>query len=218
MSNMVKITRSKLESLSSAIRTKLGTDATKLTLSEMIADIPELAKPKTDIQPGTYDANGKLLKSWEKLIEDGDFDAPGGVAGDTPYIYGTLETSERFANVKKVVIDPSVKLIGKGSFYNCTDLVEVVILSGTEHISGDFDFGAFSGCSSLTTITIPNTVDSIEVLAFSGCTSLTEITIPNSVVFIGNGAFHDCPNLTTIHYSGTATGAPWGATNATVVP
>ena len=35
MSDMVKITRSKLESLSSSIRTKLGTNATELTLPEM---------------------------------------------------------------------------------------------------------------------------------------------------------------------------------------
>lgn len=48
---------------------------------------------------------------------------------------------------------------------------------------------AFSGCSSLTDITIPNNVTSIGSGAFSACSSLTSITIPNSVTSIGSGAF-----------------------------
>ena len=39
---------------------------------------------------------------------------------------------------------------------------------------------AFSGCSSLTTVDIPNSVTSIGQYAFSGCSSLTTIDIPNS--------------------------------------
>lgn len=49
---------------------------------------------------------------------------------------------------------------------------------------------------------------------FQGCTSLTTITIPSSVTYIESTAFEDCSNLTAIHYDGTATGFPWGATNA----
>ena len=43
------------------------------------------------------------------------------------------------------------------------------------------------------------------------------INIPSSVKTIGNGVFSGCTNLKTIYYKGTATGAPWGATNATVI-
>ena len=57
---------------------------------------------------------------------------------------------------------------------------------------------AFSGCSSLTSITIPNSVTSIGNWAFSGCSSLTSITIPNSVTAIGNYAFSSCSSLTSI--------------------
>ena len=51
---------------------------------------------------------------------------------------------------------------------------------------------AFSGCSSLTSITIPSSVTSIGDSAFSGCRSLTSITIPNSVTSIGREAFNSC--------------------------
>lgn len=223
MSEMVKVTRLKLESLSSAIRSKLGTDATKLTLSEMIADIPELTKPKTDVQPGTYDANGNMLKSWAKVIEDGDLVIDDEFYSD-PYLTMNYwegdDTATRFANVSKVVIGPGVVGLHSNLFTNCTNIVEVVIPDGVKYIgvSGYFDSGVFAGCSSLTTVRIPNSVEEIFVPAFANCTSLTEITIPNSVTYIEGEIFYGCTNLTTIHYSGTETGAPWGATNATVVP
>ena len=49
--------------------------------------------------------------------------------------------------------------------------------------------GAFDGCDSLTSVTIPDSVTSIGARAFSGCDSLTSITIPDSVTSIGESAF-----------------------------
>ena len=43
---------------------------------------------------------------------------------------------------------------------------------------------AFSGCSGLTSVTIPNSVTSIGDWAFSECSGLTSVTIPNSVTTI----------------------------------
>ena len=61
---------------------------------------------------------------------------------------------------------------------------------------------AFLGCSSLTSIHIPNGVTSIGEAAFGGCSSLTSIHIPNSVTSIGTsdgaGVFEGCYALTSI--------------------
>ena len=57
---------------------------------------------------------------------------------------------------------------------------------------------AFSGCSSLTSITIPDSVTSIGDYAFSECSSLTSITIPDSVTSIGSSAFFGCSSLESI--------------------
>ena len=62
---------------------------------------------------------------------------------------------------------------------------------------------AFSNCTSLTSVIIPDSITTIEYSAFSGCTSLTSVTIGNCVTSIGNYAFKDCTSLTTIYYAGT---------------
>ena len=53
----------------------------------------------------------------------------------------------------------------------------------------------FSGCRSLTSISIPDSVTSIGDCAFSGCSSLTNISIPDSVTSIGVDVFHGCEGL-----------------------
>ena len=56
----------------------------------------------------------------------------------------------------------------------------------------------FSGCSGLTSITIPDGVTSIGGSSFYGCSGLTSVTIPNSVTNIEEGAFSMCSGLTSI--------------------
>ena len=69
-----------------------------------------------------------------------------------------------------------------------------------EYFTGLTSIGeyAFSECSSLTSITIPNSVYNIGEKAFNGCTSLTSVDIPNSVAFIRDGAFKDCSSLASV--------------------
>ena len=77
-------------------------------------------------------------------------------------------------------------------------------------------YGAFVYGLTLDSVILPSTLNIIEKEAFGMCANLTEITIPNSVEFIGSNCFVSCSNLITIYYNGTATGSPWGASNATV--
>ncbi len=57
---------------------------------------------------------------------------------------------------------------------------------------------AFSYCSELTSITIPNSVTSIGSEAFIECSGLTSVVIPDSVTTIGDYAFYGCSGLTSI--------------------
>ena len=56
---------------------------------------------------------------------------------------------------------------------------------------------AFYGCGKLTSVTIPESVTSIGSLVFYGCGRLNSVTIPNSVTYIGDDAFYGC-GLTSI--------------------
>ncbi len=57
---------------------------------------------------------------------------------------------------------------------------------------------AFRNCTSLISVTIPESVTKIEESAFEDCTSLISVTIPESVTYIEDEAFYDCPNLKSV--------------------
>ncbi len=80
------------------------------------------------------------------------------------------------------------------AFYGCSSLTSITIPNGVTSIGN----ATFSGCSSLMSITLPNSVTSIGNATFSGCSSLMSITLPNSVTSIGNATFYDCSSLTSI--------------------
>jgi hypothetical protein len=57
---------------------------------------------------------------------------------------------------------------------------------------------AFTGCSSITSVTIPNGVILIGTGAFDACTNMTSVTLPSTVSSIGEYAFSNCLKLTAI--------------------
>ena len=77
-----------------------------------------------------------------------------------------------------------VTQIGNSAFTVCTSLTSVTIPDGVTSI----DEAAFWGCTSLTSVTIPDSVTSIKSKAFFKCTSLKSVTIPASVTNIGDYA------------------------------
>ena len=103
--------------------------------------------------------------------------------------------------VKEYIIGNEVLSIGSYAFSGCTGLTSTTIPNSVTSI-GD---AAFYGCTSLTSVTIPNSVTSIGDNTFYGCSDLTSVTIPNSVTSIGKFAFYGCTGLTSIEIPNSVT-------------
>ena len=95
--------------------------------------------------------------------------------------------------------DGSVTSIGSSAFSGCSGLTSITIPNSMTSI-GSY---AFSGCSGLTSITIPDSVTSIGYYAFYGCSSLLSVTIGNGVTSIGNYAFDGCYKLVEVYNKST---------------
>lgn len=95
---------------------------------------------------------------------------------------------------ERCIIPATVTAIKKCAFSYCSKLISVEIPEGVLSI----EESAFYNCSSLTSVEIPDSVTSIGDSAFSGCSGLTNIVIPDSVTSIGDSAFSHCTGLTEV--------------------
>ena len=84
--------------------------------------------------------------------------------------------------------------IGDRAFRSCTSLKSITIPDSVTSIGGS----AFDNCTRLASITIPDSVTSIGDSAFCYCESLASITIPDSVTSISSWAFYNCTSLASI--------------------
>ena len=84
-----------------------------------------------------------------------------------------------------------VTRIANSAFYGCTSLTSVTIPDGVTSI-GEY---AFYYCTNLTSVTIGDGVTSIGNYAFSKCSGLTSMTLPDSMSSVPSSTFDDCPKL-----------------------
>ena len=153
-----------------------------------------------------------LYAKWVERIEVSAYSVSSviaGLTGDGSYILvaiGNWSSGDLSAITTALSSNKSAKVnldlseatglteIGRWAFSGCSSLTSISIPSSVEYIG----LMAFDGCDSLTSISIPEGVKAIEDHAFSGCSGLTSISIPSSVEYIGDFAFQDCSGLTSI--------------------
>ncbi len=112
---------------------------------------------------------------------------------------------ESCSGLTSVTIPNSVISIGNGAFYDCAGLKSINIdtenayYTSVDGVLYNKDASNLLVCpEKKASVTIPNSVTTIEVAAFSHCDKLAAITIPNSVTSIGEYAFYSCTNLTSV--------------------
>ena len=97
----------------------------------------------------------------------------------------------QYLTIPKTHHGKMVTRIADNGFANCTALKQINLPDNINVIGKE----AFSGCSSLSSIKIPN-ASVIGDSAFWLCSSLTSVVIPDSVTSIGDDAFQGCESLT----------------------
>ena len=99
-----------------------------------------------------------------------------------------------------------VTSIGSNAFYHNSSVTELTLPNSLTSI-GDY---AFSGCIALAKLTLPNSLTSIGDYAFSFCSGLTELTLPNYLTSIGNHAFSECTGVLELTLPNSLTSiGPW---------
>ena len=95
----------------------------------------------------------------------------------------------------------SVIKIGKSAFKGYRYLTSLTLPNSITTI----ETGAFKGCCSLTSLTLPNSLTTIASETFEDCFRLTSLTLPNSLTSIGYNAFKGCSSLTSLTLSNSLT-------------
>ncbi len=132
--------------------------------------------------------------TWNFEIKGGKATIESVSRGFANAVNATTTRPEGLVCIPSVMGGWPVASIGSSAFSDCSSLTSVTIPDSVTSIG----HSAFRDCSSLTSVTIPDSVTSIEGCAFFGCSSLSSVTIPNSVTSIGSHAFSDCFGLTSI--------------------
>lgn len=101
------------------------------------------------------------------------------------------------------VNDGVLTISGEGIIDDCAsdsapwareEINEVVIEEGITVLGAHMLRG-----SNITSVTIPNSVTTINTYAFYGCKNLQEVTIGSSLTRINSSAFNSCPNITRVN-------------------
>ena len=158
--------------------------------------------PGSDAEESTHNFIIRLdLTNWDWNTKTGaTFTVTVAAATNTFYFNPTTGMITGYNGTDTVVVIPSkingitVETIGHTAF-RYSSVTSVTIPDSVTFISDS----AFAYCSSLTNISIPNSVTAIGSFAFEGCTKLESITLPSSLLTISEFLFYDCSQLTTIH-------------------
>ena len=161
---------------------------------------------------GLYDADNKLLASWDELvntygvkIEIGQSDY--NYQNNNKLLCNILKNNENLKNGTKLIIGDSATKIGSYAFYRCETLTEVVIHDKVTKIESR----AFLECIAIQSITIDENNEyyvSIDGNLYDKDVTILwqyalgkedkEFTVPDSVVFIREFAFLACTHLESL--------------------
>ena len=153
---------------------------------------------------------GMLAACGEPVYEEGTI---GSETETAVPIHTPAETQPATDPVEEVVTEPAIPTTGSigltytlnsnGRGYTCTGIgtctdTDIVLDTYNGLPVTAIGYEAFRGCSQMTSISLPSTVNQIEQGAFWDCTGLTSVVIPKRVTELSMQLFEGCTSLTSL--------------------
>lgn len=111
-----------------------------------------------------------------------------------------------YSKPSKVTFKANMKSIGAYSFYQCTNLTNVIFEDIDKSSLVAIKTSAFEGCSNLVNFDLPSSVTRIETTAFSGCTSLKSLAVEDTKIsIIFAYTYYNCQSLESLTLPDTVT-------------
>ena len=177
---------------------------------------------------GLYDADNKLLASWDELVNVYGLNGLSGLSGilrenenlasgttliiDDSITEMDLSIFEYCSNITNILIPSSVTSISNTSWSSCVHLKNILVDENNEYyksINGNLydkegkTFIQYASGKEDKEFTIPDGVETIGSGAIAYSRSLEKLYIPNSVTFIGLHGFGICDSLANVYFDGT---------------
>lgn len=97
-------------------------------------------------------------------------------------------------SITRIEVPDGITSIGKKAFYECSELITVVLHNGVI----DTQLQSFALCTSLKNINFPDSVTTIGAQTFYNCSSLENVILPSGIKVINSLAFNSCVSLSDV--------------------
>jgi len=119
------------------------------------------------------------------------------IIGDMNLDWGDREEAPLFECKSLVRVDlkgcTKLTQLGNNVFFGCSSLTSVTLPDGLTLLGNN----VFNGCSSLTSVTLPDGLKKLGWYTFQGCSSLTSVSLPDGLTQLGGSVFDECSSLTS---------------------
>ncbi len=99
-------------------------------------------------------------------------------------------------NSTRLTCEVSYKSTSFNSYSGSVVIPETVTYNGNEYAVTGIGYSAFRASTSLTEVTIPESITYIDTYAFYNCTALKSVSLPHGITEIGQYTFYNCTAMT----------------------